>query len=195
MENKFLNPGGSKCLGGFCGFVLLFRQASEANTLPHKCCVCPLTVRTTLTLCLRSEAKSKIVSTSLRWTAAWRVPQRSPTLVWVLSYLSRESFFLYQSKPFFLNSSITWKYMGPSSVCAFVCYIIIGGERSLWISSLNSASLKKWDNVLSPINICIWRWGFFPTGRLDSFYYSPIIRLLELLKKLDCLSNGDCSQP
>ncbi|XP_057557319.1 cation-dependent mannose-6-phosphate receptor isoform X2 [Hippopotamus amphibius kiboko] len=46
-------------------------------------------LRTILTQCLRSEAKSRIVSTSSRWTAAWPVPQRSPTSAWVLSYLSR----------------------------------------------------------------------------------------------------------
>lgn len=66
---------------------------------------CPFIIRTILSLCLRSEAKSKNVSTSLRWRVAWPVPQRSPTSVWALSYLSRKySFFSLsiQAFPFFL---------------------------------------------------------------------------------------------
>lgn len=81
--------------------VFSFSRWSQKKTLYHINVVFCSFIRTILSLCLRSEAKSKTVSTSLRWTVAWPVLQRSPTSVWVLSYLSREYFFPYWSRPSF----------------------------------------------------------------------------------------------
>lgn len=69
-----------------CGFFSFFNKSPKETVHHITVAFWPFVIRTILTLCLRSEAKSKIVSTSSRWTAAWPVPRRPPASVWVLSY-------------------------------------------------------------------------------------------------------------